>query len=228
LGEYQLADCVDSTNFKLGRESGPGELVHPNNSIITFNSLPKHFSKTARHRHLRRLTREGFRTSLNNNDQVFFKYYFLLFFVKVVRIVENIQHFSYVRTPFLLESGSGSLDQSPANKSHIPSTVPNSTVTALLNPELGVYELASAIKAEDYITYAYMSSVNIRPLKSCPVLTLPINSNLRFKQDDLQVMNSLNILSSDFLAHNPEAQSKTHFKKRLRVCNSYYEKFGKR
>ena len=190
------AKSLQQYGDELGRESGPGELVHPNNSIITFNSLPKHFSKTARHRHLRRLTREGFRTSLNNNDQVFFKYYFLLFFVKVVRIVEKIQHFSYVRTPFLLESGSGSLDQSTANKSKIPSTVPNSTVTALLNPELGVYELASAIKAEDYITNAYMSSVNVRPLKSCPVLTLPINSNLRFKPDDLRFMNSLNILSA--------------------------------
>jgi hypothetical protein len=188
---------------ELSRETGPGELVHPNNSIITFNSLPKYFSKAARHRHLRRLTREGFRTSLSNNNDLFFKYYFLLFFVKVVRIVEKIQHFTYARTPFLLESSptkpllNESTDESAANKSHIPSTVSNSTVVAVLNPEMAAYELASAVSAQtDYFTKHYMSSNTNQPLRSCPLSTLDTNSNLRFKREDLQIVNSLNILSA--------------------------------
>ena len=184
---------------ELAREAGPGELVHPNNSIITFNSLPKHFSKAARHRHLRRLTREGFRTSLSNNDHLFFKYYFLLFFVKVVRIVEKIQNFAYVRTPFLLESGRDKtlLNESAAYESHLPSTVSNSTVVAVLNPEMAVYELASAVSTQiDYFTKSYMSSNTHQPLKTCPLSTLSMNSNLRFKREDLLVVNSLNILSA--------------------------------
>jgi hypothetical protein len=189
---------------ELSREAGPGELVHPNNSIITFNSLPKHFSKAARHRHLRRLTREGFRTSLTNNNDLFFKYYFLLFFVKVVRIVEKIQHFTYIRTPFLLESSpnkallnESAADESTANKNHIPSTVSNSTVVALLNPEMAAYELASAVSGQiDYLTLPYMSSNTHQPLKSCPLSTLDTNSNLRFKREDLEIVNSLNILSA--------------------------------
>jgi hypothetical protein len=184
---------------ELSREGGPGELVHPNNSIITFNSLPKHFSKAARHRHLRRLTREGFRTSLSNNNDLFFKYYFLLFFVKVVRIVEKVQHFAYVRTPFLLESGRDKplLNESPAHESHIPSTVSNSTVVAVLNPEMAAYELASAASTQiDYFTKPYMSSNTHQPLRSCPLSTLVMNSNLRFKREDLQIVNSLNILSA--------------------------------
>jgi hypothetical protein len=184
---------------ELSREGGPGELVHPNNSIITFNSLPKHFSKAARHRHLRRLTREGFRTSLSNNNDLFFKYYFLLFFVKVVRIVEKIQHFTYVRTPFLLESGRDKplLNESPAHESHIPSTVSNSTVVAVLNPEMAAYELASAASTQiDFLTKPYMYSNTHQPLRSCPLSTLVMNSNLRFKREDLQIVNSLNILSA--------------------------------
>jgi len=49
---------------------------------------------------------------------------------------------------------------------------------------------------------------------------------LRYVNETLEFIDSINILSTEYLAHNPEAQSKTHLKERLRVCNSYYKKFG--
>ena len=60
--------------------------------------------------------------------------------------------------------------------------------------------------------------------------TIPIESRLElyYVGETIEFIDSINILSSDFLAHNPNAQSKTHLKERLRVCNSYYKKFGKR
>lgn len=59
---------------------------------------------------------------------------------------------------------------------------------------------------------------------------IPIENRLElhYVGETLDFLNSINLLSSDFLAHNPDAQSKTHLKERLRVCNSYYKKFGKR
>ena len=60
------------------------------------------------------------------------------------------------------------------------------------------------------------------------IIPLENRLELHYVGETLEFLNSLNILSSEFLAHNHEAQSKTHFKERLRVCNSYYEKFGRR
>jgi len=60
------------------------------------------------------------------------------------------------------------------------------------------------------------------------IIPLENRLELHYVGETLEFLNALNILSSDFLAHNPEAQSKIHFKERLRVCISYYEKFGKR
>ena len=58
--------------------------------------------------------------------------------------------------------------------------------------------------------------------------TIPLENRLElyYVGETLEFLNSLDILSSDFLAHNPEAQSKTHFKERLNNCNDYYRKFG--
>ena len=49
---------------------------------------------------------------------------------------------------------------------------------------------------------------------------------LHYVDESIKFIDSINILSTEYLAHNPEAQSKTHLKERLRVCNSYYKKFG--
>ena len=59
---------------------------------------------------------------------------------------------------------------------------------------------------------------------------IPIENRLELHYigETLDFLNSINLVSSDFLAHNPDAQNKTHLKERLRVCNSYYKKFGKR
>lgn len=59
---------------------------------------------------------------------------------------------------------------------------------------------------------------------------IPIENRLElhYVGETLDFLNSISLISSDFLAHNPDAQSKTHLKERLKVCNSYYKKFGKR
>ena len=49
---------------------------------------------------------------------------------------------------------------------------------------------------------------------------------LHYVDESIKFIDSINILSTEYLAHNPEAQSKTHLKERLRICNSYYKKFG--
>ena len=60
--------------------------------------------------------------------------------------------------------------------------------------------------------------------------TIPVENRLElhYVGETLEFINSLSILSTEFLAKNPNAQSKTHLRERLKVCNSYYEKFGKR
>jgi len=57
---------------------------------------------------------------------------------------------------------------------------------------------------------------------------IPIENRLElhYVSETLEFIDSINILSTEYLAHYPEAQSKTHLKERLRVCNSYYKKFG--
>jgi len=57
---------------------------------------------------------------------------------------------------------------------------------------------------------------------------IPIENRLElyYVGETLEFIDSINILSTEYLAHNPEAQSKTHLKERLKTCNFYYKKFG--
>ena len=59
---------------------------------------------------------------------------------------------------------------------------------------------------------------------------IPIENRLELHYigETIEFIDSLNILSTEYLAHNPGAQNKTHLKERLQTCNSYYKKFGKR
>ena len=59
--------------------------------------------------------------------------------------------------------------------------------------------------------------------------TIPIENRdeLYYVGETLDFLNSLNILSSDFLAHHPNMENKKTLTQRLKVCNSYYKKFGK-
>jgi len=60
--------------------------------------------------------------------------------------------------------------------------------------------------------------------------TIPVENRieLHYVGETLDFLNSLNVLSSDFLAHHPNMDNKKTLIKRLQTCNSYYKKFGKR
>ena len=51
---------------------------------------------------------------------------------------------------------------------------------------------------------------------------------LNYVGETLEFINSLNLLSSDFLAHHPNMDNKKTLTKRLKTCNSFYRKFGNR
>ena len=53
-------------------------------------------------------------------------------------------------------------------------------------------------------------------------------NELHYVGETLDFIDSLNLLSSDFLAHHPNMDNKKTLIKRLKTCNSYYKKFGKR
>jgi hypothetical protein len=58
--------------------------------------------------------------------------------------------------------------------------------------------------------------------------TIPIENRveLNYVGETLSFLDSLNILSSDFLAHHPNMDNKGELVKRLETCNSFYRKFG--
>ena len=57
---------------------------------------------------------------------------------------------------------------------------------------------------------------------------IPIENRdeLNYVGETLEFINSLNLLSSDFLAHHPNMDNKKTLTKRLKTCNSFYRKFG--
>ena len=59
--------------------------------------------------------------------------------------------------------------------------------------------------------------------------SIPIENRdeLNYIGETLEFLDSMNILSSDFLAHHPNMDNKATLIKRLETCNSFYRKFGK-
>ena len=60
--------------------------------------------------------------------------------------------------------------------------------------------------------------------------TIPIENRdeLNYVGETLEFISSLNLLSSDFLAHHPNMDNKKTLTKRLKTCNFFYKKFGNR
>lgn len=59
--------------------------------------------------------------------------------------------------------------------------------------------------------------------------TIPIENRkeLHYVGETIDFLNSMNVLSSDFLVHHPNMDNKATIIKRLKTCNSFYKKFGK-
>tara|TARA_Y100000385_G_C12773327_1_gene500268 strand:- start:92 stop:370 length:279 start_codon:yes stop_codon:yes gene_type:complete len=75
---------------------------------------------------------------------------------------------------------------------------------------------------------AWKTSIKQKLINLKNIIPIENRQELYYVGETLEFINSLSILSTEFLAKNPNAQSKTHLRERLKVCNSYYEKFGKR
>ena len=60
--------------------------------------------------------------------------------------------------------------------------------------------------------------------------TIPIENRkeLHYIGETIEFLDSMNVLSSDFLAHHPNMDNKETLRKRLETCNSFYRKLGKR
>lgn len=58
--------------------------------------------------------------------------------------------------------------------------------------------------------------------------SIPIENRdeLNYVGETLEFLDSMNILSSDFLAHHPSMENKKTLINRLQTCNSFYKKFG--
>jgi hypothetical protein len=59
--------------------------------------------------------------------------------------------------------------------------------------------------------------------------SIPVENRteLNYVGETLNFLDSLNVLSSGFLAHHPNMDNKKTLKKRLETCNSFYKKLGK-
>ena len=75
---------------------------------------------------------------------------------------------------------------------------------------------------------AWKTSIKQKLITLKNIIPIENRQELYYIGETLDFLNSLNVLSSDFLAHHPNMDNKKTLTKRLKVCNSYYEKFGKR
>jgi len=75
---------------------------------------------------------------------------------------------------------------------------------------------------------AWKTSIKQKLITLKNIIPIENRQELYYIGETLDFLNSLNVLSSDFLAHHPNMDNKKTLIKRLKVCNSYYEKFGKR
>ena len=59
--------------------------------------------------------------------------------------------------------------------------------------------------------------------------SIPVENRteLNYVGETLNFLDSLNVLSSGFLAHHPNMDNKKTLIKRLKTCNSFYKKLGK-
>jgi len=73
---------------------------------------------------------------------------------------------------------------------------------------------------------AWKSNIRQKLIHLKNIIPIENRLELHYVGETLEFLDSINILSTEYLAHHPEAQSKTHLKERLNVCNSYYNKFG--
>lgn len=60
------------------------------------------------------------------------------------------------------------------------------------------------------------------------IIPIENRDELNYIGETIDFLNSMNLLSSDFLAHHPNMDNKKILIERLNTCNSFYRKLGKR
>ena len=75
---------------------------------------------------------------------------------------------------------------------------------------------------------AWRESINSKLVHLKNTIPIENRNELNYVGETLEFINSLNLLSSDFLAHHPNMDNKKTLTKRLKTCNSFYRKFGNR
>jgi len=73
---------------------------------------------------------------------------------------------------------------------------------------------------------AWKSSVKQKLIHLKNSIPVENRDELNYVGETLDFLDSINVLSSDFLAHHPNMDNKTTLIKRLETCNSFYKKLG--
>jgi hypothetical protein len=73
---------------------------------------------------------------------------------------------------------------------------------------------------------AWKSSVKQKLIHLKNSIPVENRDELNYVGETLDFLDSINVLSSDFLAHHPNMDNKTTLIKRLETCNSFYRKLG--
>ena len=74
---------------------------------------------------------------------------------------------------------------------------------------------------------AWKSNIKQKLIHLKNVIPIENRKELYYVGETIEFLDSMNVLSSDFLAHHPNMDNKETLKKRLETCNSFYKKFGK-
>ena len=73
---------------------------------------------------------------------------------------------------------------------------------------------------------AWRKSVNSKLIHLKNTIPIENRDELNYIGETLQLLSHLTLLDSSYVSNNPDTGNKQELIKRLKVCNSYYKKFG--
>ncbi len=73
---------------------------------------------------------------------------------------------------------------------------------------------------------AWRKSVNSKLIHLKNTIPIENRDELNYVGETLQLLSHLTLLDSNYVSNNPDTGNKQELIKRLKVCNSYYRKFG--
>ena len=73
---------------------------------------------------------------------------------------------------------------------------------------------------------AWRKSVNSKLIHLKNTIPIENRDELNYVGETQQLLSRLTLLNSSYVSNNPDTGNKQELIKRLKVCNSYYKKFG--